>query len=252
MFEVITFPPAWVWVTSAVFVICVAYYVLMPGKPEPLPPLDKLAQIILNQNNMQVYWKVPGVTMYSIPEEGGVIHKLDPAMAQLESTILQKYIPADEMGVACGLLASESVMDWQCENGNWNGSNPTRSLWGYDCGLPQLKLELIEIDGKVGPAAFATPNEAMDFAFDLSKAIPYFWGLYQAHLAEADKLIAGNTRSDIDPRLMNRYILAAIIYKQGDTGGATIFAAGTWPAELNNFGNLVAWYSQQLGIPSLV
>jgi hypothetical protein len=256
----LSFPLLW-WITALAIVGILAYWILTPQPQAPVA-LDKLATVIKKQNNMQAYWAIPPGSItgeWPIPAEGGVIHRITDIQAQQESEIIQAVVPAAEVGIACGLMSSESVMDPKCVNGNWNGSNPSRSLWGADCGIGQLKLCDIEVDGKSGAAAFASPEDAQAFAFDVTKAVPYFWGLYQSHLQTADSWIAAGGPSNIDPRLMNRYVLAAVIYKRGAGMGTTaapgarmIFEAGTWPAELNNFGNLVVWYSNALGIPSLV
>lgn len=218
--------------------------------PQP-PTLSKLAQIVLTYNNQQAYW-VGGVTTWTVAAKGVTVNKASAAQCQATADQLEATIPSSApMQIPCALIASESVFDPKCQNGNFAGSNPSKSPWGYDDGLCQLKLCDIEIDGKTGAAAFSTPADAQAFAFDVTKAIPYFWGIYNAHLATADKLIAGNTRSDIDPRLMNRWILAALCYKQGDTGAATIFASGQWPSELNNFVSLEQYFAGKLGVPSL-
>jgi len=213
--------------------------------------LSKLAQVILTENNMQSYW-VGGVTSWSVAAKGVTVHKISAAQAEAEADELQATVPSTvPMSIPLALLSSESVFDPQCQNGNFEGSNPTKDPWGFDDGVAQLKLKYIEIGGKTGTAAFSSAAAAQAFAFDVTKAIPYFFGIYESHLAEADSWIAGDAPSTIDPRLTNRYVLAALAYKQGDTGAYSIFKSGQWPSELNNFENLEMFFAQQLGTTSV-
>jgi len=250
------------YVGAAILVIAGAFaaikgYVPVPGTAASAAPsssaiaLSAHAKIILTYNNQQAYW-VGGVTQWSVPAKGVTVNKITPAQAQDEANALDATVPTEApLSVPYALLASESVLDPSCQNGNFLGSNPTKSPWGYDDGVAQLKLKYITIRGKSGPAAFSTAADAQAFAFDVRDAIPYFWGSFNSHLATADKLISGNTNSAIDPRLMNRWVLGALCFKQGDTGCATIFAGGTWPAELNNFVSLEGYFAKQLGQKSV-
>src|SRR5215469_3726736 len=115
--------PSWLWIVSTVVVIGGTYWVL--SAKQQTAPIDELAQVILKQNNMQSYWKVPGVVSYDIPVEGGVIHKINGAQAQTQSTWIQRLVPREVWGIICGLFASESVMDPLCVNENLNGSKPS-------------------------------------------------------------------------------------------------------------------------------
>lgn len=220
--------------------------------PAPSPSsLSPLAQVILTYNNQQFYWD-GGVTRWTVPAKGVTVNKLDAAGAEAEAEELSATVPStDPMSVPLALLGSESVLDRYCQNGNFAGSNPTKDPWGYDDGVAQIKLKYISIGGKVGAQAFASAADAQAFAFDVTKAIPYFWGIYNSDLVTADLWIAGNTNSAIDPRLMNRWILAAVIYKQGSTGAQAIFADGAWPAELNNFVSLETYFAGKLGQQSV-
>lgn len=242
-----------------VFALALAACSLAPHAgqaPSPSPStsavvLDQLGKVILTYNNQQAYW-VGGVTQWSVAAKGVTVNKLDPAGAAAESQALEASVPSSApMSIPLALLASESVLDRYCKNGNFAGSNPTKDPWGFDDGIAQLKLKYIEVNGKVGAAAFASSDDAQAFAFDAAKAVPYFWGIYNAHLATADAWIAAGGPSGIDPRLMNRWILAAVIYKQGDTGAYSIFKDGAWPAELNNFVSLEGYFAGKLGVKSV-
>lgn len=230
-------------------------WVPKPGQgptPGPTPSVfSSLAQVILTYNNQQAYW-VGGVTQWTVPAKGVVVNKLDAAGAQAEADQLDATVPGDDpMSVPLALLASESVLDRYCQNGNFTGSNPTHDPWGYDDGVAQLKLKYITVAGKSGPEAFASAADAQAFAFDVTKALPYFWGVYNSDLVTADSWINGGGPSTIDPRLMNRWILAAVIFKQGPTGAYAIFESGAWPSELNNFVSLETYFAEHLNQPSV-
>jgi hypothetical protein len=213
---------------------------------QPKPNLSPLAQIILGYNNSQMYW-VGGVTVFTEPTKGVTLHKITATQAQSVATELEAVVSASEpTSIACALLGSESVMDPQCENGNYLGSNTAKDALGFDDGIAQEKLRYL-----VGQPGVTDAPGAQAFAFDVTRAIPYFWSLYQSHVATADGWIAAGGPSNIDPRLMNRYILAAVIYKQGATGGRAIFEAATWPEELNNFVSLEKYFAAKLSVPSV-
>ena len=225
------------------FLLCMAFVFGKHYKDTSTSTL--LGATILHQNNMQVYWKT-GLTVFPVVPNGGQVHKIGASTAQAVADELEAVVlPPAPMHVACGLLASESVMDPLCVDECRHSSNPEGNPLKFDCGIGQTKLEFLPFNPAVGLAV------RQAFAFDITKAIPYFWGLYNDHLVLADKWIAGNTRSDIDPRMMNRYALAGIIYKQGPTGAAAIFADGKWDPELNNFASLCDWYAAALNEKSV-
>lgn len=217
-------------------------YFTVPVTPAP----TGLAAIILTYNNQQAYW-ANGVSTFTEPAEGVVVHKINATQAGLIADQLTATVGTSApMSIPLALLASESVLDPLCQNGNFLGSNPSKGPMGYDDGIAQLKLCDIEVEGTT-----FTPATAQAFAFDVTKAIPYFWSLYEGHLATADSWVTAGGPSNIDPRLMNRFVLACVMYKQGVTGAEAIFKSGTWPAELNNFMSLESYFATKLGEPSV-
>ncbi len=212
-----------------------------------VPPsvrLTPLAEIILKYNNQQSVWKL-GRT-WTNPLKGVVIQEDDATEAQAIADVLESTVPpVAPMSVPLALLGSESDIGYAI-NGNFLGSNKSHDPLGYDDGPAQEKLRYL-----IGQPGVTDATSAKAFALDPKRAIPYFWSLYNSHLQTAAQWIATGGASNIDPRLMNRWILAAVIYKQGDTGGRAIFLAGDWPAELNNFVSLEVYFAKQLGTPSV-
>lgn len=212
---------------------------------DPPETLSPLAKIIYAFNRQQAIW-VGGPT-FSEPAKGVSLTEDTEAQAEEVADVLEATVPASApMQIPLALLGSESDLSIICFNGNREGSNKANDPGGYDDGVAQEKLKYL-----IGQPGVKTIDDARAFALDPKRAIPYFWSLYQAHLRTADEWIAAGGPSTIDQRLMNRWILAAVVYKQGPAGARNIFEAGLWPPELNNFVSLESWFAKELGVKSL-
>ncbi len=205
--------------------------------------LDTLGSTILRYNNMQSYWRL-GVQTWTFVAKGVTIHKIHAPQAALIASAVRSQ-PATSVvpqTIALGLMASESLLDPLCQNGNFLGSNPTKELSGFDMGICQLKLKYVTAPG------VSNVDDAKTFAFDPSKAIPYLYALVAGKIEWARETIAGH-RSAL-PQWNDPFILAVGAFKLGQTGVMAFYQGGSWAAELDDFVKLESWFASQLGVPS--
>ncbi len=221
-------------------------WIPLPGPPahsNAPASLDKLGTVILQYNNMQSYWKL-GVQTWTVAAKGVVVHKINAAQAALIASTIESQpatSPVPET-IALGLMASESLLDPLCQNGNFLGSNPTKALGGFDMGLCQLKLKYITTPGVSSLA------DAQAFAFDPTKAIPYLYEMFAGKIEWAKGVIAAHESTWA--QWNNPLVLAVGAFKLGETGVMTFYQGGTWATELNNFIQLESQFASQLGVPS--
>ncbi|MGA8535172.1 MAG: hypothetical protein WB615_13780 [Candidatus Tumulicola sp.] len=205
--------------------------------------LDKLGSVILHYNNMQSRWWL-GVQTWTVAAKGVALHKINAAQAALIASAIEARPATSSVPetVALGLMASESLLDPLCQNGNFLGSNPAKVLGGFDMGLCQLKLKYI-----TAPEV-SNLDDAKAFAFDPTKAIPYFYEIFAGKIEWAEGVIAGHKSAWT--QWNNPLILAVGAFKLGETGVMTLYQGGTWATELNTFIQLESWFASQLGVPS--
>jgi hypothetical protein len=225
--------------------------------PRPAPPTvaassgikpnDIIASVILAYNNSQAFFKLGPA--WSVPAKGVVIHEINAGEANAISLQIQKSAPQHNLPTSYVLacLAIESVLDPNCENGNFAGSNPTKDPLGYDMGIAQLKLRYITAEG----VTFENPEQAKAFAFDVSKAIPYFCLEMAGKIAAAKDVIARNTSSAPDARLNNPLILGTCLYNFGTTGGVeNYYQKGVFPSHCTHVIDLWQYFDKALGVKS--
>ena len=191
--------------------------------PNPVPSLvDTVAGIMLGENH-----KIPfilGITEYKVPIKGVTIHKIDEATAQkCAQIVIANSTPPGEgdsdpfpLSYALACLLIEGAGDPGCVNLNTGPgrSNPTGDPAGGDYGFCQLKAKYL-----IGQSGITTVDEAIAFALDPAKAIPYFVRVMREHLAQADALaLPANT----NPVYLSRWAQATIFYNFGLTGGTKL------------------------------
>lgn len=181
--------------------------------PVQVPPtLSQHAGVVLTYNNQHPEFVADDV--WSDPARGSMLHKITPQQAQIVATQLDigcSQTGFDLAGMsAC--IAVESWFDPNAVDGNYEGSNPTKSLGGMDVGVCQFKLNDL-----VGSNGLTTVIEADAFASDPTTAIPYFFKYMQSKIAWAKQIIE-QSPSVADPRFHDPIILATCAYNYGETG----------------------------------
>lgn len=259
------------WLLVAVCVCVITIFALgkiwRPDEPKPAPPppavkpLARTAQVILAYNNSKFPLGIPVITN---PIKGTAIHRITEAQAQRSGDLIDAACAngAYDLTMLLAELGVESWIDPNCLNKNEGPgeSNEGNKLGqaGWDVGLAQLKAGLL-----VGNSGIKTVADALAFALDPMRAIPYHVHTMQMLVVWAKAIIAKGD-SGIDYRFSDPRLLATCAYNFGRTGVLDeYYYKGTFPDGGKNpdgttrsvhglsVMNDEAYFSKQLGVPSI-
>jgi hypothetical protein len=217
-------------------------------------PLQTKDAILRYNNGLSFFAKSD---MYENSAEGVVIHRITDDQAAAISTRIKPSAFQYELPLAYALacLAIESTLDPQCVNKNIGTnaagvvrSNPSNDPAGSDVLIAQLKLKyLVNAAPGVGNV-----DEALAFALDVDKAIPYFCSLMATKVLWATNIIERDSSSAPDVRFKQYpFLLATGNYNFGPTGMLSYYETGQFPSHCQHVVDLSKYFSKALGQPDV-
>lgn len=208
-----------------------------------------LADALLEANNTsEIFVNGP---IYTVPEHGVTMHKIDFPTAWYEATLLELALQAAgvELTFGAGCFTVEALGDPNAINRNigFNPDGSPRSNQGkddpndVDTGACQEKVGLLY------PHPMPDLEHAQKFALNPATAIPFFASIMAGHQLTAKTLIA--RQKSPEPRYADFRMVATGIYNEGFEGFTTrYYVPGVWLAHCGRVQDFERYYADKLGV----
>jgi hypothetical protein len=212
----------------------------------------QLVDALLEANNSsKIFANGP---IYTVPEHGVTMRKIDFPTAWYEATLLELACKAAGLeltyGAAC--FTVEALGDPKATNRNIgrNADGSLRSNEGknddadVDTGACQLKVGLLT------PHPMPDMEHAQAFALEPKTAIPYYASIMAGKILWARSVIAKSPSPE--PRYRDPLMVATGAYNEGQTGFMRDFyTPGIWLHHCGAVQDFELFYAERLGVPPL-